>query len=208
MSKTLTNRVCPYLFQLSFADVSGPLAQFQGAMGANENDTQSLVLSLNKALGERGRPEEKVRRTFDKWWPDLRKSLDAIPAPSEAPPPRRAADEMIEEILQLVRRQAKAPLAPEERRHQPKRSRLPRATAAQVQLALETFDKDLRGTERWLNWESKGRAKFAIEHGGKRYPVKRIVSMATGADVHTFSGGTQANEYISNLGFKVIEVRN
>lgn len=48
---------------------------------------------------------------------------------------------------------------------------------------------------------------YAIEHEGRRYPVKQIVSIATGAPVGSFSGGKsggQANRYAQERGFTVV----
>ena len=64
--------------------------------------------------------------------------------------------------------------------------------------ALAQFDKELRDSREWLGWEEDRAHKFAIESGGKRYPVKQIVSMATAVPVSKSSGGRgsgQANAY-------------
>jgi hypothetical protein len=46
-----------------------------------------------------------VDKAFDKWWPDLKKELEAASkaVEGEVAPPKRGADEMIEEVLELVR---------------------------------------------------------------------------------------------------------
>ena len=54
--------------------------------------------------------------------------------------------------------------------------------------ALETFDREYRGSGEWANWEDNEAHKYAIQHEGQRYPVKFIVSIATGADRRSFSG--------------------
>ncbi|OPZ75412.1 MAG: hypothetical protein BWY80_00162 [Firmicutes bacterium ADurb.Bin456] len=38
--------------------------------------------------------------------------------------------------------------------------------------------------------------------------AKRIISLATGTLVNSFSGGAEANGYVGNLGFEVVELRD
>ena len=48
-----------------------------------------------------------------------------------------------------------------------------------------------------------------IEHDGKRYPVKKVVSLAAGLAVSEFSGGQgsgQANAYAEERGFRIIRL--
>src|SRR5271166_5792572 len=52
--------------------------------------------------------------------------------------------------------------------------------------------------------------RYATEHGSQHYPVKQIVSMATGMPVSDFSGGRaagNANRYVTDRGLTVIELR-
>jgi hypothetical protein len=46
----------------------------------------------------------------------------------------------------------------------------------------------------------------SIAHDGQRYPVKFIISLATGAGVHTFSGGQEANGYVTKRGLTVVDL--
>jgi len=72
------------------------------------------------------------------------------------------------------------------------------------------FDRDLRATPDWADWEQNRAHRYAIEHDGRRYPVKQIVSLATASPVSDFSGGQaagDANQYISSRGFTVVELR-
>ena len=52
--------------------------------------------------------------------------------------------------------------------------------------ALRRFDEDLRDTHEWRGWEQQESYKYAIEHEGRRYPVKQIVSWATNTPVSSF----------------------
>jgi hypothetical protein len=94
------SRVIPYLFQLRTSDVRPPLSQFRG-VDANEEGTLKLVRSINDALGKPLSDDERTRRAFEHWWPDLRNMLAAIP--STATREIRADRELLEEILEIVR---------------------------------------------------------------------------------------------------------
>ncbi len=74
--------------------------------------------------------------------------------------------------------------------------------------AIENFDKELRTTKEWANWEQNHAHKYAIVHDGRRYPVKQIVHMATGADKNSFSGGDPANSYVQRKGFSTVPLRD
>jgi hypothetical protein len=76
--------VCPYLIDLASSDVpEGPLTKFQ-AKGANENGTWELILAINKAMAGEALPEDHLRKSFDKWWPDLKARLESLPAEETA----------------------------------------------------------------------------------------------------------------------------
>ena len=94
------SRVVPYRFELRASDVGPPLSQFQG-VDANVEGTLKLILSINDALGKPLQNEEKVRRTFEHWWPDMQKLLAAIPV--TATREIRSDRDMLEEILEIVR---------------------------------------------------------------------------------------------------------
>jgi hypothetical protein len=93
--------VCPYLVDLSTSDLKpGPLTLFQ-AKTAVEKDTLELVQAINRALPE-PLAEERLTRLFDKLWPELKKRLDNLPVEGDHQP-KRSTDDMIEEVLGLVR---------------------------------------------------------------------------------------------------------
>jgi len=69
--------------------------------------------------------------------------------------------------------------------------------------ALQRFDLDERGLDKWRGWETKGNFKHAINWNGKIYPVKRIVALATGVPESRFSGGDEANNFVHDRGFEV-----
>lgn len=77
--------------------------------------------------------------------------------------------------------------------------------------ALAQFDRDFRHTPEWAGWEQNKAHLYAIQHQENRYPVKQIVSMATGLAVSEFSGGQGsggANAYVTSLGFTVVKLKS
>jgi 5-methylcytosine-specific restriction protein B len=73
--------------------------------------------------------------------------------------------------------------------------------------ALEEFDRTLRNKSDWKGWEDNRAQKWAIDHEGKLYPPKKIISMATGQPVNGFSGGIESNDYVKQRGFNVVSLR-
>lgn len=103
LSKTVKDTyVCPYLFELEPADISGPLTQFQVTM-AEKEDTRKLVHRINQALKDEVIPEAHLNKYFDRWWPDLEKQLEGISRMPETSEPQRSDREILEEILESVR---------------------------------------------------------------------------------------------------------
>ena len=75
---------------------------------------------------------------------------------------------------------------------------------------MERFDRELRHTANWVNWEQDRRNRYAIKHEGRRYPVKQIISMATGMRVRDFTGDWKsgnANQYAGSRGFAIVELQ-
>jgi hypothetical protein len=71
--------ICPYLIDLTTeAITSSPLSQFQ-AKCADESGTWELMQAINRSLGQNGRHEDRLRRSFERWWPDLQTNLNALP---------------------------------------------------------------------------------------------------------------------------------
>ncbi len=104
LAKTLDqSHVCPYLIDLKPTELKGPLVQFQGTM-ATESGTRKLVHSINKALGNEAMREDKVDRACRKWWPDLEQALENVPQPRTTLPDPRSERELMEELLDRVRR--------------------------------------------------------------------------------------------------------
>jgi 5-methylcytosine-specific restriction enzyme B len=84
--------------------------------------------------------------------------------------------------------------------------KIPESTTDALNEAMNRFDNELRSTSEWENWTEDAAFKYAIERDGKLYPVKKVVSLATGMPVSQFSGGDQANGYIEGYGLKAVEI--
>ena len=103
LSKSIGNsRVVPYLYEVSLAQLQGPLTQFQAAL-AEKEPTRDTIRSINTALGDEGLEASRLEKYFETWWPDLEKSLQSIPAGGGAASPPRSDREILEEILGVVR---------------------------------------------------------------------------------------------------------
>ena len=62
-------------------------------------------------------------------------------------------------------------------------------TRDSVLAAMREFDNNLRHTKTWINWEENRAHLYAIEYDGRRFPVKRIASLASGIPVNQLHGG-------------------
>jgi len=83
---------------------------------------------------------------------------------------------------------------------------LPEVSADKIIEALKIFDEEYRNLENWWGWMDSPQQKFALEYEGKYYPPKMIISLATGISRDNFSGGKQSNNYLQNIGFKIVEL--
>lgn len=73
--------------------------------------------------------------------------------------------------------------------------------------AMAFFDRKVRSLKQWLDWTSHQNHKYAIFHQMRLYPVKKTIALATKYPLSKLSDGTQANEYATGKGFKVIHLR-
>jgi hypothetical protein len=105
IAKTLRDTyVCPYLVGLEPSDLpKGPLAQFQ-AKRANSAETYDLVRAINRALGDEALGEDRIKRSFERWWPDLEQAFTSLSEQELPTASRRSQAEMLEEVIELTRR--------------------------------------------------------------------------------------------------------
>jgi hypothetical protein len=101
--------VVPYLVGLNTTDLAPPLSLFQ-AVAADKDGTLRLLRSLNNRLPVKV-DAGRLERTFERWWPDLETSLQAIPSPMEAAAVAkgRTERELLEEALSLLRARPREP---------------------------------------------------------------------------------------------------
>ncbi len=83
---------------------------------------------------------------------------------------------------------------------------IPTASRTDLLRAIERFDRELRHTEEWRDWLQYASHSYAIDHNGRRYPVKGIIRIATGAESVSFNGGYEANSYVMKRGFTVVKI--
>lgn len=116
LSKTIDKAfVCPFLFGLDPSDVKGPLAQFQ-ATKAEKDDTKRLITTINNALGDQALAAQKIETAFEHWWRDLEWALRSVKEIAGDAKPERSDREILEEVLELVRSEARDSRAFSERR--------------------------------------------------------------------------------------------
>jgi len=80
-----------------------------------------------------------------------------------------------------------------------------KVTRQDVLDALNQFDSDYSDTNDYDSWLDKGNYKYAVQHLGRLYPCKYILSLASGFDRRDFNGGEQTNSVFRRLGFEVID---
>jgi hypothetical protein len=158
IAKFEKTHVCTLLVDLKYPDVVDPLAQFHHTDVRSKHEIQELVETLNNQLGNDARPSDQIRRSFEKWWPDLEQQLKHLPTDELAKLPPRDEREMLAELLTLTRESSLGVIAS----HQLIMQRLEQIEARQ---AFITPMPQLSG-----NWVSAA----ADVVGGEGEPVKAI----------------------------------
>jgi hypothetical protein len=105
LSKRLDGKVCTFLLDVEASTVEAPLSQFQHTT-ADKADVLSLIESINKsveAAREQPRNLEDLREQFETLWPKLGQTIETLSKESAAKPPTRKPDDMIKEVLDIVR---------------------------------------------------------------------------------------------------------
>ena len=113
LSKTKDAHVCTFLLDLKPTDIKQPLALFQHTEFEKE-DVRKLTHTINQAVedaGERSLDVKRLDTIFDRFWPDLEEKLkEIVKIQSEVRKPIRSEREILEEILETVRKQERRPL--------------------------------------------------------------------------------------------------
>jgi hypothetical protein len=102
LAKSLeAGQVIPLLFDLDFTALSGPLAQFQAKKLTREG-LNEIIQSLQSS-SEMAIPEERARRLFEAFWPELESKFSEIPRQEFAQRHVRPQNEILEELVTSVR---------------------------------------------------------------------------------------------------------
>jgi hypothetical protein len=104
-------RVCPYLYDLKISDVQPPLS-FLTCCLATKEDTRKMLGDINATL-QKPLQQEFLDAAFVAQWPQFKKELEAVPpATTPSPKPERDPQEILEEILAIVRELRSKPAEP------------------------------------------------------------------------------------------------
>jgi len=106
LSKTLDQPfVCPLLFDLGPAQLTGPLAQFQ-ALTLDRAGVLRVLQNLNNVLGHEALSQKDLEEIFEVWWPKLEQRLAEIPPiDQEEHIAKRGVEDLLEEVLGNTREQ-------------------------------------------------------------------------------------------------------
>lgn len=93
--------VCPYLYDVDFSELTGPLSQFQGKK-ADCASTKELLESINSKAPS-PLSVERFNKLFDTFWPELESKLKNIPIADTVTQHTRSQEEILEEMVKAVR---------------------------------------------------------------------------------------------------------
>lgn len=98
---------CPLLVGIEATDLSGPLASFQGTVASDELEVYKLVTAIDSAVRKDTGENAKLKRRFEKFWPDLQNELQAhsrnAPVQTKGALPPTRQESMLGEVLDTVR---------------------------------------------------------------------------------------------------------
>jgi hypothetical protein len=103
------SRVYTLLSDIEPANLEWPLAQFQ-ATSLRTADIKKMVTDINGDLannGEASLPGELLGESLSVWWPKLEEQIHKLPPDALSISPKRTEKDLLEEVLELVRGQAR-----------------------------------------------------------------------------------------------------
>ncbi|MFY7742633.1 MAG: TIR domain-containing protein [Flavobacterium sp.] len=106
-NKLEKSRVCPILFGLTNSDLKGPLSTFQ-TTEFKKDDFKKLMKSINILLEENRIADLVFEEVFEAFYPKLEESITNILSVAnvvEESKPKRSDRDILEEILELTRKQ-------------------------------------------------------------------------------------------------------
>ena len=96
-------RVVPYCIGFPPVELpAGPLTLFQGVQ-ADESGTWELLKSIDKSRKDKAVGDTRLRKMFDRAWPELDRALSELPEPPQNVTNTRSTQDYLEEILETVR---------------------------------------------------------------------------------------------------------
>ncbi|HDR8188358.1 toll/interleukin-1 receptor domain-containing protein [Bacillus wiedmannii] len=79
LSKAINSKVIPILYKANVTLLNqGPLKQFQSAKELDKENMFSLIESINDSTEIGSLDKERLQKAFERWWPDLDKSIKGI----------------------------------------------------------------------------------------------------------------------------------
>lgn len=85
--------------------------------------------------------------------------------------------------------------------------KIPNVDIAVLEAAMREFDASWRDTGEYAGWEQNRNYLHAVRYGGRLYPPKKIISIATGLPTGSFYGGRPSNSYLAERGLEVVRLR-
>jgi len=95
------SRVIPYRIGIAATDIAFPLAQFQN-VNADKDGTLKLLESINSVNPDK-LESDRLKRLFERLWPDFEKKIAEADNVSEPPSTKRTDRDLLEEIIQITR---------------------------------------------------------------------------------------------------------
>jgi hypothetical protein len=104
-------KVAPILFHLKPSEIEQPLALFQATL-FEKVEMLRLLKSMNSAAGEAAREDKQLETVFDRFWPDLERTIEPrLSALRQTPAPKQREkseiDRILQELLVLARQQTR-----------------------------------------------------------------------------------------------------
>lgn len=99
------NKVCTLLIDLKPSDLDAPLSQFNHTTPDQES-MKSLLISINKELGDNALDDRILDQVFDTYWPNFEEQFAQIEQekPTKSTDrPVRSSEDLLEEILYTTR---------------------------------------------------------------------------------------------------------
>jgi DNA-binding XRE family transcriptional regulator len=197
LSKAVSaSRVIPYLLGFEPRELQGPLSQFQ-AVRADEGGTFRLLTALNNASGQPPVPPDALSETFQVWWPRLESQIEqlVLSSPGSQPVvPSRSVEDMMGEVLELLRSQRLPQEVPD--------SREEHVSLPVSERTIGSVVRSLRTKRRWSPGELAARAGISkdellrIESGAilPSENVLRQLGAAFGVDLFAFVDSVVPNQ--------------